>query len=195
MLFITRSAACSLPTMVQSIGGLLLNQLKELALHNDIKANDRMLYITTCSWMMWNWQLAALGLGATLILYDGNPSYPETASIWQILEQERVTVFGLSASYIHSLVASGFSAKDSADLSALRLISQTGSALSDAGFDYVYEEIKKNLHFNSIAGGTDINGCFCTGNPLSPVWSGELQGPGLGMEQKERMVIVHSGMC
>lgn len=168
--------------MVQSIGGLLLNQLKELALHNDIKANDRMLYITTCSWMMWNWQLAALGLGATLILYDGNPSYPETASIWQILEQERVTVFGLSASYIHSLVASGFSAKDSADLSALRLISQTGSALSDAGFDYVYEEIKKNLHFNSIAGGTDINGCFCTGNPLSPVWSGELQGPGLGMK-------------
>ena len=168
--------------MVQSAGGLLLNQLKELALQNDIKPTDRMLYITTCSWMMWNWQLAAIGTGASLVLYDGNPSFPDTGAIWRVLEKEKVTAFGLSASYIHALLAEGFSPKKEADLSALRLISQTGSALSDDGFDYVYREIKEDLHFNSIAGGTDINGCFCSGNPLSPVWSGELQGPGLGMK-------------
>ncbi len=167
--------------MVQSAGGLLLNQLKELVLHNDLKSGDRMLYITTCSWMMWNWQLAGLGTGASLVIYDGNPSYPDTAAIWKVLEEEQVTVFGLSASYIHALLAEGFSPKDNADLSALRAISQTGSALSDDGFDFVYREIKTDLHFNSIAGGTDINGCFNTGNPLSPVYSGELQGPGLGM--------------
>ena len=167
--------------MVQSAGGLLLNQLKELVLHNDLKAGDRMLYITTCSWMMWNWMLAGIGTGASLVIFDGNPSYPNSAAIWKVLEEEKVTVFGLSASYIHALLAEGFSPKANADLSALRAISQTGSALSDDGFDYVYREIKADLHFNSIAGGTDINGCFNTGNPLSPVYSGELQGPGLGM--------------
>ncbi len=167
--------------MVQSAGGLLLNQLKELVLHNDLKPGDRMLYITTCSWMMWNWQLAGIGTGASLVIFDGNPSYPDTAAIWKVLEEEKVTVFGLSASYIHALLADGFSPKNTVDLSALRAISQTGSALTDDGFDYVYREIKSDLHFNSIAGGTDINGCFNTGNILSPVYSGELQGPGLGM--------------
>jgi Acyl-coenzyme A synthetases/AMP-(fatty) acid ligases len=128
--------------MVQSAGGLLINQLKELILHHDMKPCDRMLYITTCSWMMWNWQLAAIGTGATVVLYDGNPSYPETASIWHILDEENVTVFGLSASYIHSLLAMNFSPKSICDLSHLRCISQTGSALSDEGFKYVYREIK-----------------------------------------------------
>lgn len=168
--------------MVQSSAGLLVNQLKELVLQNDVKSSDRMLYITTCSWMMWNWQAAALGTGASIVLYDGNPSYPDTAAIWRILEEEKVTIFGLSASYIHALMAERFSPKKSADLSALRAISQTGSALSEDGFDYIYTEIKKDLHFNSIAGGTDINGCFSSGNPISPVYSGELQGPGLGMK-------------
>lgn len=167
--------------MVQSAAGLLMNQLKELILHNDMKSGDRMLYITTCSWMMWNWQLAALGAGSSIVLYDGNPSFPDTGAIWRILEEEQVTVFGLSASYIHALMADGFSPKRAADLKALRSISQTGSALSEEGFEYVYREIKSDLHFSSIAGGTDINGCFCTGNPLSPVYSGELQAPGLAM--------------
>lgn len=146
--------------MVQSAAGLLLNQLKELALQNDVKPTDTMLYITTCSWMMWNWQLAALGTGASIVLYDGNPSYPDTAAIWKILEEEKVTIFGLSASYIHALMAEGFSPRKAANLQYLREISQTGSALSDEGFVYVYREIKEDLHFNSIAGGTDINGCF-----------------------------------
>ena len=170
--------------MVQSIGGLLINQLKELALQHDMKPRDIMLYITTCSWMMWNWQAAALGTGSTIVLYDGNPSYPDNGAIWKILEEEKVTVFGLSASYIHHLLAEGFSPKSVADLKHLRSISQTGSALSDEGFKYVYREIKNDLHFNSIAGGTDINGCFASGNPMSPVYSNELQAPGLGMKIK-----------
>ena len=167
--------------MVQSVGGLLINQLKELVLHHDMKPSDRMLYITTCSWMMWNWQAAALGAGSSIVLYDGNPSYPDLDAIWKVLEEEGVTVFGLSASYIHALMAAGFNPREHADLRKLRMISQTGSALSEEGFRFVYREIKQDLHFNSIAGGTDINGCFCIGNLLSPVYVGELQAPGLGM--------------
>ena len=167
--------------MVQSVGGLLINQLKELVLHHDMKPSDRMLYITTCSWMMWNWQAATLGAGSSIVLYDGNPSYPDLDAIWKVLEEEGVTVFGLSASYIHALMAAGFNPREHADLRKLRMISQTGSALSEEGFRFVYREIKQDLHFNSIAGGTDINGCFCIGNLLSPVYVGELQSPGLGM--------------
>ncbi|MGN1008688.1 MAG: acetoacetate--CoA ligase, partial [Butyricicoccus sp.] len=167
--------------MVQSAAGLLLNQLKEVMLHSDIDERSTLLYITTCSWMMWNWQAAALGAGAKLVLYDGNPAYPDDAAIWKILEQEHVTVFGLSASYIHGLMAKGFSPRSNADLSALCSISQTGSALSDEGFAWVYREVKSDLHFNSIAGGTDINGCFAIGSPLCPVYAGELQARGLGM--------------
>ena len=166
--------------MVQSHAGILVNQLKELTLHCNIEKGSRLLYITTCSWMMWNWQAAALGTGAELVLYDGNPSYPGNAAIWKIVEEEKVTDFGLSASYIHMLLAQGFSPKEHADLSCLRAISQTGSALSDAGWDFVYREIKENYHFNSIAGGTDINGCFGIGNMMIPVYAGELAAIGLG---------------
>ena len=168
--------------MVQSAMGLLLNQLKELAILGDMGKNDRLLYITTCSWMMWNWQAAVLATGATLVLYEGNPTYPDYGAIWRILEKEKVTVFGLSASYIHMLLNQGYSPKSEVDLSALREISQTGSVLSDDGFDYVYREIKEDLFFNSIAGGTDINGCFATGSPIRPVYASELQGPGLAMK-------------
>ena len=168
--------------IVQGVAGLLINQLKELAIQNDMKPEDTMLYITTCSWMMWNWQAAALGTGSTIVLFDGNPSFPDTSAIWKILEEEKVTIFGLSASYVHALVAEKFSPKNTVDLTHLRAISQTGSALSDDGFDFIYNEIKEDLHFNSIAGGTDINGCFSSGNPISPVYSNELQAPGLGMK-------------
>ena len=168
--------------MVQSAGGLLINQLKELVLHSNICKGETLLYITSCSWMMWNWQAAAIGTGAKLIVFDGNPSSPDDSAIWKILEEEGVTVFGLSASYIHGLMSKGFSPREHADLSALRSISQTGSALSDAGFRFIYTDIKSDLHFNSIAGGTDIHGCFAIGNPTIPVYAGELQAPGLGMK-------------
>ena len=168
--------------MVQSAMGLLLNQLKELGLHSDMALADSLLYITTCSWMMWNWQAASIGLGVRLVLFDGNPSWPDHRTIWKIIEEEKVTIFGLSASYIHGLHRDGFVPKDEVDLTCLREVSQTGSALSEQGFYYIYDKIKKDLFFNSIAGGTDINGCFAIANPLKPVYSGELQGPGLGMD-------------
>ncbi len=166
--------------MVQSHAGILVNQLKELTLHCNIQSGSKLLYITTCSWMMWNWQAAALGTGAELVLYDGNPSWPDDAGIWKVIEKEKVTDFGLSASYIHMLIAHDFSPREHADLSCLRAISQTGSALSDEGWEFVYREIKDDYHFNSIAGGTDINGCFGIGNMMIPVYSGELAALGLG---------------
>ncbi|HTP01296.1 MAG TPA: acetoacetate--CoA ligase [Anaerolineales bacterium] len=168
--------------MVQSAGGVLLNHLKELLLHTDLKRDDRILYITSCSWMMWNWLLGSLGVGATVVLYDGNPNYPDATAMWRVIEDEKVTIFGCSASYLLLLKKEGISPRLIADLSSLREISQTGSPLSVEGFEYVYREIKSDLHFNSISGGTDINGCFAAGSPILPVYAGELQSPALGMK-------------
>jgi len=170
--------------LVQGAGGVLLNHLKELILHTDLKREDRIFYVTTCSWMMWNWLVSSLGVGATVVLYDGNPGYPDEGAVWKLIQDEKVTVFGTSASYITYLRSQGFRPGKTFDLSALREISQTGSPLSAEGFQYVYQEIKKDLHFNSIAGGTDINGCFAAGSPTLPVYAGELQGPALGMKVK-----------
>lgn len=170
--------------IVQGAGGVLINQLKELLLHVDLKRKDTILYITTCSWMMWNWLLSSLGVGATIVLYDGNPSYPDYGSMWKLIQEEKVTVFGTSASYIDFLRSQGASPGKEYDLTCLREICQTGSALSPEGFAYIYREIKADLHFNSISGGTDINGCFAAGNPISPVYAGELQAPGLAMKVK-----------
>ncbi|MFP3897732.1 MAG: acetoacetate--CoA ligase [Dehalococcoidia bacterium] len=168
--------------MVQGAGGILVNHLKELMLHTDLKRDDVLFYITTCSWMMWNWMVSSLAVGNTLVLYDGNPNYPDAGAMWQLLQDEKVTVFGCSASYINYLKGQGMKPGSAYHLSSLREISQTGSPLSAEGFGYVYRHIKQDLWFNSIAGGTDINGCFCAGNPISPVYAGELQGPALGMK-------------
>ncbi len=170
--------------MVQGAGGILLNHLKELILHSDLKREDRIFYITTCSWMMWNWLLSSLGVGATIVLYDGNPNYPDAGAMWKMAQDEKINIFGLSASYVNYLRSEGLRPGKAYDLSSLREISQTGSPLSAEGFEYVYQEIKKDLHFNSIAGGTDINGCFAIGSPILPVYAGELQSPGLGMKVK-----------
>ena len=170
--------------MVQSAGGILLNHMKELILHTDVKREDKIFYITTCSWMMWNWLLSSLGVGATVVLYDGNPMYPDTGAMWKMTQDEKITIFGLSASYINYLRSQGVKPGKDFDLSSLREISQTGSVLSAEGFEWVYREIKKDLHFNSISGGTDINGCFAIGSPIQPVYAGELQGAGLGMKVK-----------
>ena len=170
--------------LVQGAGGILINHLKELILHTDLRREDRIMYITTCSWMMWNWLLSSLGVGATVVLFDGNPSYPDDGAMWKLIQDEKITVFGTSASYINYLKGQGIKPGKNYDLSSLREISQTGSPLSAEGFEYVYQEIKRDLHFNSIAGGTDINGCFAIGSPISPVYAGELQGPGLAMKVK-----------
>ena len=168
--------------MVQGAGGILINHLKELILHTDLKREDVLFYITTCSWMMWNWMVSSLGVGNTLVLYDGNPNYPDAGAMWKLIQDEKITVFGCSASYINYLRSEGINPGKDHDLSSLQEISQTGSALSADGFEYVYQAIKNDLWFNSISGGTDINGCFCAGNPISPVYAGELQGPALAMK-------------
>ena len=170
--------------MVQGAAGILLEHLKELILHTDLKREDRIMYITTCSWMMWNWLVSSLGAGATVILYDGNPSYPDDGAIWKLIQDEKITIFGTSASYINYIKSQGLKPGRDYDLSSLRAISQTGSPLSAEGFEYVYQEIKKDLHFGSISGGTDINGSFAGGSIISPVYAGELQGPTLAMKIK-----------
>ncbi len=168
--------------MVQGAGGVLINHLKELMLHTDLKRGDTIFYITTCSWMMWNWLLSSLAVGATIVLYDGNPNYPDAGAMWKLIQDEKITIFGTSASYINYLRSQGLKPGKDYDLSSLREISQTGSPLSAEGFEYVYKAIKEDLHFNSISGGTDINGCFAIGSPTLPVYAGELQRLGLGMK-------------
>jgi acetoacetyl-CoA synthetase len=170
--------------MVQGAAGILVNQLKESIIHTDLKRDDVHFFITTCSWMMWNWMLTSLATGNTIILYDGNPTYPGPGAMWKLIQDEKVTMFGCSASYINYLRNENLKPANDYDLSSLKEIWQTGSVLSAEGFEYVYQEIKRDLHFNSSSGGTDINGCFFTGSPIQPVYAGELQGPGLGMKVK-----------
>jgi len=170
--------------MVQGAGGVLINHLKELMLHTDLKREDTIMYITSPSWMMWNWLISSLAVGATLVLYDGNPNYPDSGAMWKLVQDEKITIFGCSASYINYLRGEGFEPRKHYDLSSLREISQTGSPLSAEGFEWVYKAIKEDLHFNSISGGTDINGCFAAGSPTLPVYAGELQAPALGMKVK-----------
>lgn len=164
--------------------GVLVNQLKELMIQTDLKREDRIFYITSPSWMMWNWLMGSLGAGATIVLYEGNPNYPDPGAMWRLAQDEKITIFGCSASYLNFLKSSGTRPGKTYDLSSLRAMSQTGSPLSAEGFEYVYREIKQDMHFNSISGGTDINGCFGIGTPIQPVYAGELQGPGLGMKVK-----------
>ncbi|MEM1654707.1 MAG: acetoacetate--CoA ligase, partial [Thermoplasmata archaeon] len=171
-------------SMVQSVGGVLINHLKELIIHSDLKINDIISYITSPSWMMWNWLVSSLAVGSTIFLYDGNPLYPDWKTMWKFVEMDKISIFGCSASYIYSLKSMNASPINMYDLTSLREISQTGSPLSKEGFRWVYENIKKDLHLNSISGGTDINGCFAIGSPLLPVNEGEIQSPGLGMKIK-----------
>jgi acetoacetyl-CoA synthetase len=153
-----------------------------LVLHTDLRADDVILYLTTCSWMMWNWLLSSLGVGATVVLYEGNPAYPNEDEVWRVIEELGVTVFGTSGAYLHSLYKEDVRPGEAYDLSALREISQTGSPLSAAGFEHVYRAIKEDMHLNSISGGTDVNGCFAAGTPTLPVFAGQIQGPALGMK-------------
>ena len=168
--------------MVQSAGGILINHLKELILHTDLKRNDAVFYFTTCGWMMWNWLTSSLAAGATLVLFDGNPFHPEPGALWQLAEEAGISVFGTSAGYIAALQNAGVRPGSRYGLKKLRTILSTGSPLSVEGFEYIYREVKSDLQLASISGGSDLNGCFALGNPLDPVYAGELQGRGLGMK-------------
>jgi acetoacetyl-CoA synthetase len=166
--------------MVHGAGGTLLQHLKELVLHTDLTRDDVVFYFTTCGWMMWNWLVSSLAVGATVVLYDGAPLAPR-AILWDLAERERVSVFGTSAKYLSLAEKEGLRPGSTHDLGALRAILSTGSPLAPSGFDYAYREIKRDLHLASISGGTDIVSCFALGNPVAPVWRGELQTRGLGM--------------
>ncbi len=168
--------------MVQSAGGILLHHLKEHVLHVDLKRNDVLFYFTTCGWMMWNWLVSGLASGATLILYDGNPFHPEPGALWKMAQDEKITVFGTSAGYIGALQNTGLVPKNQYDLSSVRAVLSTGSPLSIEGFEFIYDAVKADLQLASISGGSDLNGCFALGNPMSPVYAGELQCRGLAMK-------------
>ncbi len=168
--------------MVQSAGGILIHHLKELMLHSDLKREDTIFYFTTCGWMMWNWLTSSLGVGATLVLFDGNPFHPHPGALWEMAQDEKITVFGTSAGYIAALINAGVKPGQTYDLKSLRAVLSTGSPLSIEGFEFVYNDVKKDLQLASIAGGTDLNGCFALGNPMAPVYAGELQCRGLAMD-------------
>ncbi len=168
--------------MVQGSGGILINHLKELILHADLKREDKIFYFTTCGWMMWNWLTSSLAVGATLILFDGQPFYPDAGVLWKLAQDVKMTIFGTSAAYIGGVKDSGLKPGKEYDLSSLKAVLSTGSPLSIENFEFVYDEVKKDLQLSSIAGGTDLNGCFAGGNPMGPVYAGELQCRGLGMD-------------
>jgi acetoacetyl-CoA synthetase len=167
--------------IVHGHGGTLLQHAKEHRLQTDIKNGDRIFYFTTCGWMMWNWLITGLASGATLLLFDGSPFYPDGNVLWDYTSGHRAMLFGTSAKYIDALKVNGLNPGRDHDLSALRVISSTGSPLVHESFDYVYSHIKQDVHLASISGGTDIVSCFVLGNPISPVYRGEIQGPGLGL--------------
>ena len=170
--------------IVQSAGGVLLNQLKEHVLHCSLTPEDNLFYFTTCGWMMWNWLVAGLGAGACITLYDGNPMFPDPTVLWRWAEEAGVTVFGTSAKYLAALEQMDAVPNAAADTSKIRLILSTGSPLIDESFDYCYDKIRhpaSEMSLASISGGTDLNGCFVGGVPWRPVVRGEIQGPGLGM--------------
>lgn len=167
--------------IVHSAGGTLLQHLKEHRLHCGLSKGEKLFYFTTCGWMMWNWLVSGLATGATLCLFDGSPFYPAGNTLFDFAQAERFAVFGTSAKYIDAVRKGGFTPASTHDLSSLRLITSTGSPLSPEGFSFVYQGIKPDVHLASISGGTDIVSCFVLGNPLKPVWRGEIQGPGLGL--------------
>jgi acetoacetyl-CoA synthetase len=167
--------------IVHGAGGTLIQHLKEHQLHVDIKTGDRLFYFTTCGWMMWNWLVSGLASGATVMLYDGSPFYPDGNVLFDFADAEGMTVFGASAKYIDAVNKAGLEPLRTHKLNSLRTILSTGSPLVPESFDFVYEKVKDDVCLSSISGGTDIISCFVLGNPILPVWRGEIQCRGLGM--------------
>jgi acetoacetyl-CoA synthetase len=168
--------------IVHGAGGTLLQHAKELLLQTDLKRDDTIFYFTTCGWMMWNWLVSSLMTGATVVLFDGSPAYPDASVLWKMAQDQKVTVFGTSAKFISICEKAGVTPGKQFDLSPLRAVLSTGSPLSVEDFEWVYREVKADLQLASISGGTDIISCFMLGSPVSPVYSGEIQKRGLGMK-------------
>jgi acetoacetyl-CoA synthetase len=168
--------------IVHGAGGTLLQHLKEHQLHTDIKRGDRLFYFTTCGWMMWNWLVSGLASGATLLLYDGSPFYPNPNVLFDLADTEGMTIFGTSAKYIDALAKLGLKPRDTHRLASVKTMASTGSPLSPESFEYVYANIKQDVLLSSISGGTDIVSCFVLGSPWLPVWRGEIQTRGFGLK-------------
>ena len=168
--------------IVHGAGGTLLQHLKELVLHTDVKREDRIFYYTTCGWMMWNWLISSLAVGAAVVLYDGSPTWPDGNALWNLADEIGISIFGTSAKWIDATAKMGVRPGETHKLAALKTILATGSPLSPESFDYIYRDVKERVLLSSISGGTDIISCFALGNPLMPVWRGELQCRGLGMK-------------
>ena len=177
------SGTTGLPkSIVHSAGGTLIQHLKELMLHTNLHEADTIFYFTTCGWMMWNWFISSLAVGSTIVCFDGNPFHPGPDALLHMAKELDVTIFGTSAKYIASLENAGVRPKDISDFPALKAICSTGSPLSNESFEYVYRDWKTDVQLSSIAGGTDIISCFMLGNPMLPVYMGEIQCRGLGMD-------------
>ena len=168
--------------IVHGVGGTLLQHVKEHGLHTDLGATDTLFYYTTCGWMMWNWLVSGLAQGATLVLYDGSPFHPEPTRLIDLIDAEDISIFGTSAKFIAALEKAGVKPRESHKLNGLKAILSTGSPLAHESFEYVYRDVKRDLCLSSISGGTDIVSCFALGNPTLPIWPGELQCKGLGMD-------------
>ncbi len=167
--------------IVHGIGGALLTHKKEFILHCDARPGDRLFYFTTCGWMMWNWLVSGLSVGATLLLYDGSPFYPDGNTLFDFADETGMNLFGTSAKFIDAVAKAGLKPMETHDLSSVRTMTTTGSVLAPESFDYVYSHVKKDICLSSICGGTDILGCFVGGNPTLPVYRGEVQCRVLGM--------------
>ncbi|HFC04840.1 MAG TPA: acetoacetate--CoA ligase, partial [Rhizobiales bacterium] len=168
--------------IVHRAGGILLKHLSEHQLHSDLKPGDKLFYFTTCGWMMWNWLVTGLASGATLLLFDGSPFYPSEQVLFDFADDKEMTVFGTSAKFIDAVKKTGWRPCETHDLSSVQTMMSTGSPLVAESFEFVYDSIKSDIHLASISGGTDLCGGLVNGNPLGPVWSGEIQALGLGTD-------------
>ena len=175
------SGTTGLPKCMVQGSGVLLNHVKEHLLHLNLQKSDTLFYFTTCGWMMWNWMVSTLFVGSKLLLFEGNPFFPGPEALWKIAEEHKISIFGTSAGYLSALEKSGFSSVSHFNLKNLKTILSTGSPLLPEQFDFVYNKVSKTVQLSSISGGTDLNGCFVLGNPLSLVRRGEIQGSGLGL--------------
>lgn len=168
--------------IVHGVGGTLIQHLKELVLHTDLKREDKFFYYTTCGWMMWNWFVSGLAVGATLVVYDGSPSWPDGNALWNLADEVGISIFGTSAKWLGAIEKAGVKPRETHKLLQLKTILSTGSPLAPESYDYVYRDIKERVLLASISGGTDIISCFALGCPLLPVYRGELQCRGLGLK-------------